>query len=102
MPIPRVNERTAVPIAPESFIKCYLRFRIDFVSLLQASGGCVGRTADGVARHQKFYPAVLLTAGGIVVRGHRQSVAEALGADRIRRNTLLHQVIAHRTGAVLG
>jgi len=50
-------------------------------ALLQASGRCVDRIANSFAGYEKLHSAVLLPAGGAVVGGHRQSVAEAFCAD---------------------
>ena len=50
-------------------------------ALLQASSGRVDRIADGVAGYEKFHSPVLLPAGGVIVGGYRQSVAETFCAD---------------------
>ena len=55
---------------------CWLRT----LALLQASCGRVDRVADGFAGHEKFHSPVLLPAGGVIVGGYRQSVAEAFRA----------------------
>jgi hypothetical protein len=60
------------------------------LALAQASYRCIDRAADGFAGYEKFYSPVLLPAGGVIVGGHRQSVAETLCADRIYRYALLH------------
>ena len=49
-----------------------------FFRSLLAQASC-RRIADGFAGHEKFNSPVLLPAGGIIVRGDRQSVAEASG-----------------------
>jgi hypothetical protein len=46
--------------------------------LAQSSSRRVDGVAYGFARHEKFHSPVLLSAGGVLVGGHRQSVAEAL------------------------
>jgi hypothetical protein len=40
----------------------------------------------------------LLTTFGRVIRRHRPSFPEAAGCDRVRRNSLLDQIVAHRLG----
>ena len=47
-------------------------------ALAQTSGGGIERIADGFAGNEQFHSAVLLTAGGIIVRGYRQTIAKAL------------------------
>ena len=69
--------------------------------LAQASGGRVDRVADGFAGDEKFHSPVLLTTCGVIVGGYRQGVAETSGGNRIRRDSLLHQVVAHRAGTIL-
>ena len=51
------------------------------LALAQASYRCIDRAADGFAGYEKFYSPVLLPAGGVIVGGHRQSIAETLCAD---------------------
>ena len=60
------------------------------LALAQASYRCIDWAADGFAGYEKFYSPVLLPAGGVIVGGHGQSVAETLCADRIHRHALLH------------
>ena len=50
-----------------------------FNPLAQASSRRTDWVADGFAGNEKFDSPVLLPAAGIVVRGYRQSVAEASG-----------------------
>src|SRR5580704_17000174 len=101
----RVKDRAAVPITPSSLMSCCLHcLSIDplpAIPLLQASRSRIDRVADGVAGHKKLHSPVLLPAGGVIVGGYRQSVAEAFCADGIARYAFLHQVIAHRSGPVL-
>src|SRR5579871_4774055 len=51
------------------------------LALAQASYRCIDWAADGFAGYEKFYSSVLLPAGGVIVGGHRQSIAETLCAD---------------------
>src|SRR5579863_3710035 len=89
-------------MTPISFIWCCLRCRsFRTPALAQASGGRVDRVADGIAGHKKFNSPVLLTARGAIVGRYRQTVAETSGRDRTRRYSLLHQVVAHRSGTIL-
>jgi hypothetical protein len=60
------------------------------LALARASYRCIDWAADGFAGYEKFYSPVLLPAGGVIVGGHGQSVAETLCADRIYRHALLH------------
>ena len=49
------------------------------IALAQASCRRIDRVADRFAGYEKFHSAVLLPAGGVIVGGYRQSVAEAFG-----------------------
>ena len=87
----RQNGRAA---DPNCVHMCYLSsFQLRTLALAQASS--CHRAADGVAGYEKFHSPILLPASRIIVRGYRQSVAETLCADRVRRNALLHQIVAH-------
>src|SRR5580700_8007021 len=48
--------------------------------LLQASGRRVDGTTNGFPGNEKFHSPVLLPAGGVIVGGYRQSVAETFRA----------------------
>ena len=50
-------------------------------ALAQASCRCINRVADGFTGYEKFHSPVLLPAGGVIVGGYRQSVAETLCTD---------------------
>jgi hypothetical protein len=84
-----------------SFMSCCLHYRSSrTLALLQASRCCIV-VADGFAGNEKFNSSVLLPPRGVIVGRYWQRVAEASGADRIRRYALLHEVVAHRAGAIL-
>jgi hypothetical protein len=70
-------------------------------ALLQASSLRVYRVADGFAGNEKFHSAVLLSSRGVIVRSYCQGVAKTFGCNRISRDSLLHQIVAHRGSAVL-
>ena len=50
-------------------------------ALAQASRGRIERFADGFAGNEQFNSPVLLTAGGIIVGGNRQTIAKASGRN---------------------
>src|ERR1700693_4601149 len=92
----------AVLVTPMAFIFCYLRLlRISMLPLLQASGLRVDRVADRITGHEKFHSPVLLSTCRVIIRSNSQSVAKASSRDGIGRDSLSHQVVTHRAGAVL-
>ena len=54
-------------IIPISLMRVAPSQLLTFVRLLQASGGYIGRVADGVAGYKKFNSPVLLAARGAIV-----------------------------------
>ncbi len=65
----------------DCFHTYYLHCWMLTLVLLQASGLRIDRVSDRVAGYEQFHSPVLLPAGGVVVRGHRQGVAETSCAD---------------------
>src|SRR5215472_13640043 len=106
-------DRTQRAIVPgSSFDLRDGRMRPSLAELLLMGSGCgaggwalgwfVEGVANGVAREHQLYAAVLGAAFGGVVRGDRLVFAEAVSFDIVRRNSLLHEVIAHGLGTALG
>ena len=57
---------------------------------------------DNLAGNHQLHPAILLPAGGVVVRRHRTRLAESASAHSVHADALLHQVVVDGAGAFLG
>ena len=60
-----------------------------------------GTDADGLARNHHIYTAVLLAAGGRIVRRHRVALTQAGRGDGLRGYALRHDIRSNRIGALL-
>src|SRR5436305_10216159 len=62
----------------------------------------VDRVSNRVSGQHQLYPPVLRPAFGCIVRGDGFSLAESPALNRVRRQPLLHKIIADGLGALLG
>ena len=81
-PDPEEQRQNSCAGDSDCFHRYYLRccWMLTLV-LLQASGLRIDRVSDRIAGYEQFHSPVLLPAGGVVVRGYRQGVAETSCAD---------------------
>src|SRR5205823_3158647 len=63
------------------------------------AGRATNLGSNHLSRHDQLNSAVLLATGGSGVRGYGLSLAKSLADDRSNRDTLLNQVIAHRSSS---
>ena len=87
---------------PVAFISCCLQSIVSECSSAQASGGRIHWVANGFAGHHEFNSPVLLATRGVVVCSDRQTIPEALCADRVRCYTLRHEIVTYGARAIFG
>src|SRR6185437_3012877 len=57
--------------------------------------------ADDFAGDHEFHPPILLPPVRGIVGSHRHGLTETRRADRVRRHSLLNQVVANRSATIL-
>ena len=62
----------------------------------------LARSADGIARDDQFHAAILLFAGGCVIRRDGLTLAEACCSQGVRRNAPGDEVVTHGRRSAFG